>query len=449
MRLVNSLALAVPLLMPLLGQDEARRAAWARPEVAARIQEGIRANRTSWTTVRFVDGEGRPLAGVPVEAELVRHEFLFGANGFMVDGFAKPEENDKFSQAFTGLFNFVTVPFYWKGIEPRRGVVRYDASSEPLYRRPPPEKVVDWAAKRGLTTKGHTLVWDNPTHQLPDWLPEDPRERERLIWQSVERTVSRYGRKIPVWDVVNEAIARHINVPMPRDYVYRAFELAGRLFPPDTTLLINETTAVWSNDRDEYSPYYLLIANLLARGARVDAIGLQFHFFSEALHVDVREGKALTPEKVFRILDLYGRFGKPLHITEITIPTLPATAEGEKVQAEMTRDFYRAWFSHPNVEAVTWWNLVDETAVPGEDKWRGGMLRRDFSEKPSFGALRKLIREEWTTRFSGSADEGGAVRFRGFHGRYRAKVRRGGRETTVEFDVRRGAPTQVVRVVEP
>lgn len=434
------------LAVPLFAQDEARHAAWARPETAARIEEGIRAHRTSWETLKIADSQGRPLPGASVEAELVRHEFLFGANGFMVDGFARPEENAKFARAFTAVFNFVTVPFYWKGIEPRRGVVRYDASSEPIYRRPPPETVLAWAEKHGLTTKGHTLVWDNPAHQLPDWLPAGPREREQLIWQSVERTVSRYGRRIPVWDVVNEAIARHVNVPMPRDYVYRAFELANRLFPPGATLLINETTALWSNDRGEYSPYYLLISNLLARGARVDAIGLQFHFFSEALHRDVRNGKALTPEKVFRILDLYGRFGKPLHITEITIPTLPATPEGEQAQAEMTRDFYRAWFSHPNVEAVTWWNLVDETAVPGEDKWRGGLLRRDFSEKPSYAALRRLIREEWTTRFSGAADAGGSVAFRGFHGRYRLKVRHRGKEAVSDFDLRKGGGSQTIRV---
>lgn len=433
------------LSFSLFAQDEARRAAWSRPEVTARIEEGIRANRTSWINLAVVDAQGKPLNGATVTAELVRHEFLFGANGFMVGGFQQPAEQQKFDTAFTALFNFVTIPFYWKGIEPRRGVTRYEAGSEPIYRRPPPDVVLAWAAKHGLATKGHTLVWDNPTHQLPDWLPSDPREREQLIWQSVERTVSRYGRVIPVWDVANEAVARHINVPMPRDYVFRAFKLADRLFPPNATLLINETTALWSNDRDEYSPYYLLISNLLARGARVDAIGLQFHFFSEALHQDVRDGKALTPEKFFRILDLYARFGKPLHVTEITIPTLPANAEGEQIQAEMTRDFYRAWFSHPNVEAVTWWNLVDETAVPGEDKWRGGLVRRDFSEKPAYAVLRKLIREEWTTRFNGAADSAGNVSFRGFHGRYKLTVRHAGRESTTEFDLSKGGGSRTIR----
>lgn len=438
--------LSLLIAFPLLAQDDVRRAAWAAPEVVSRIEEGIRSNRTSWANITFVDAQGKPLAGAAIAAELIRHEFLFGANGFMVEGFPNPAENRKFDQAFTGLFNFVTIPFYWKGIEPRRGVVRYEASSEPLYRRPPPETVLAWAGKQGLTSKGHTLVWDNPTHQLPDWLPENPRERESLVWQSVERTVSRYGRTIPIWDVVNEAVQRHINVPMPKDYVYRAFDLANRLFPPGATLLINETTSVWTADRDEYSPYYLLISNLIARGARVNGIGLQFHFFSEALHNDVRAGRALTPDKVFRILDLYGRFGKPLHITEITIPTLPATPEGEQAQAEMTRDFYRAWFSHPNVEAVTWWNLVDETAVPGEDKWRGGLLRRDFSEKPSYAALRKLLREEWITKYQGGAGAGGAVSFRGFHGLYRATVSKGGKQASVEFTIRRGGGPQTVKV---
>lgn len=437
---------ALLLALPLSAQDDVRRSAWARPDVAARIEEGIKINRTSWTTLKFVDAHGKPIAGLSVEAELIRHAFLFGANGFMVDGFEKAEENRKFTQAFTGILNFVTIPFYWKGIEPRPGVTRYAAGSEPIYRRPPPDVVLAWAGKHGLTTKGHTLVWDSLAAQLPDWLPTDPHEREQALWNSVIRTVSLYGTKIPIWDVVNEAVSRHINVPMPRDYVYRAFELANRLYPPGATLLINDVTSLWTNDRDEYSPYYLLISNLLARGARVDGIGLQFHFFSETLHQDVREGRTLTPDKFFRILDLYGRFGKPLHVTEITIPTLPATPEGEQVQAEMTRDFYRAWFSHPNVEAVTWWNLVDQTALPGEDKWGGGLVRRDFSEKPAYAALRKLIREEWNTRFNGVADSAGGVTFRGFHGKYRATVTRGGKRAVVEFPIVKGGAPQTIKV---
>ncbi|MCE5308328.1 MAG: hypothetical protein LLG20_11875 [Acidobacteriales bacterium] len=64
----------------------------------------------------------------------------------------------------------------------------------------------------------------------------------------------------------------------------------------------------------------------------------------------------------------------------------------------MTRNLYRLLFSHPSVEAITWWNLAGGTAFGDENKYRAGLVRRDMFPKPSYEALRKLIREEWHTR---------------------------------------------------
>ena len=414
-------------------QPERREALWTEPAVATRIQEGIHANRTGWITVEVMDAGGQPAAGAEVEVELIRHEFLFGANGFMIEGFESARENQQFEERFTALFNFVTAPFYWQTLEPRPGTVRFTRGSDPIYRRPPPDVVLDFARRHGLAIKGHPLVWDNPIHHVPGWLPDEARPRELALWHNLERNVTRYRDSIPCWDVVNEACSRHVDVPMPRDFVFRAFEFAARLLPPSSTMILNETTRVWREDRDEYSQFYLLIESLLARGARIDAIGLQFHFFNPEDLPSARDGKSFTPAQIFRILDLYGRFHRPLHITEITIPTLPNTPEGELLQAELARHYYRAWFSHPAVEAITWWNLVDQTAVPGEDKWNGGLLRRDFSVKPSYEALRRLIREEWTTREKLRADAQGRVRFRGYYGEYRVTAESGTRTVTSRF----------------
>ncbi len=444
--LAGSLAAALLAALAAQAQPERREALWKDPAVASRIEEGIRANRTGWLTLDLVDAAGKPAAGTEIEVELVKHEFLFGANGFMIEGFPTEAENRRFEEAFTGLFNFVTAPFYWKTLEPRPGVVRFACGSESIYRRPPPDVVLEFARKHSLAIKGHPLVWDNPTHQVPEWLPEETQTRESALWDNLERNIMRYRGSIPYWDVVNEACSRHVNVPMPRDFVFRAFELAARLLPPSSTMILNETTKVWREDRDQYSQFYLLAESLLARGARIDAIGLQFHFFGAEDHPMARDGKAFTPAQIFRILDLYARLGRPLHITEITIPTLPNTPEGERLQAELARDYYRAWFSHPAVEAITWWNLVDQTAVPGEDKWYGGLLRRDFTKKPSYGALRRLIREEWTTREHLRADAAGCAQFRGFHGHYRLTAQVGGRSLSATFVHSKAGPGRV-RVV--
>ena len=79
--------------------------------------------------------------------------------------------------------------------------------------------------------------------------------------------------------------------------------------------------------------------------------------------------------------------------------TLPNTPEGERNQAIVVRNYYRLWFSHPSVNAITWWNLVEGTAVKGEDKWNAGLVRRDFTPKPAFIALDQLINHDWKTKF--------------------------------------------------
>jgi len=54
------------------------------------------------------------------------------------------------------------------------------------------------------------------------------------------------------------------------------------------------------------------------------------------------------------------------------------------------------------------------------------LLRRDFSAKPAFRVLHKLIGTCWHTRAAGVSDPDGYFRFRGFWGRYRVGVVAGG-----------------------
>jgi len=422
--------LAVPLA---LAQSATYRALWRDPEVAGRIKAGIEANRKGWVTLRFAGRDGQPLTDVKVTVEQTGDEFLFGANIFMLGGFKAREQNRRYEQAFTKLFNFATVPFYWKTLEPEPGHPRFAADSKPVYRRPPPDAVVEFCRQHNITMKGHPLVWDNRRWNYPDWMPNDRREVGRLIDRHIERIAGRYRDTILYWDVVNEALRRKRGVLLPRDYVFRAFRMADRVFPPDSTLLINEASHIWFNFYEESSPYYLLIQSLLSRGARIDAIGIQCHFFGTGRYRGVLDGKLMAPLDIFRLLDLYAELGLPLQISEITIPTMPNAAAGEQAQAEIARNLYRLWFSHPAVEAITWWNVADGTAAPGEDQWRGGLLRGDLSPKPSFKVLDELINHEWRTRAELSSGAGSTVKFKGFYGSYDAVIEHAGRKVRRKF----------------
>ena len=80
------------------------------------------------------------------------------------------------------------------------------------------------------------------------------------------------------------------------------------------------------------------------------------------------------------------------------------------------------------MEAVIYWNLPDGYAAfaplgdmtAGENKYHGGVLRFDLSEKPIYRALYRLFKEEWHTDESFKTEE--KIGFRGFYGEYEITV---------------------------
>lgn len=413
---------------------------WKDPEIEQRIENGIRANRMGWATLRFEDAQGKPLSNVEFDLRQTRHDFYFGANIFMLNGFDTPEKNRKYQDAFLKLFNFATVPFYWSDLEPEPGKVRFAKDSVPIARRPPPDAVVEFCNQNRLTMRGHNLLWHS---WYPSWLPKDQEEVTRATRRRIEQIAARYKDMLPFWDVVNEPMERPGAVIMPSDFLFWSHREAERLFPPAVKLSLNEVTSHW-NTRGELTPFNLLLQNMFLRGAKVDVIGLQFHVFSEKLWEDVLAGKAMTPAELYRALDLYARYDRPIHVTEITIPTLPNTPAGERDQAIITRNLYRLWFSHPSVEAIIWWNLPDGTAAKGENKWGGGLLREDFTPKPSWNALERLIREEWVTSARRSTGPESTARVQGFHGEYELSARQQGQTVTRRIRIAKSSPNEIV-----
>lgn len=322
--------------MPAMAQSPKWDSIWNDPAIEQRIEQGIETNRKGDFILQLPAYKGK----TEIEIKQVKNTFYFGANAFMIKGFDSKEKNQQFEQLFSSLFNLAVVPFFWKTLEPKPGVLRFDSTSESIYRRPPPDVVLDFCRKYDITPKGHCLVWNNPKHSIPEWLPRDTAAIEQLFAKRISNIAQRYGKSIPIWDVVNEAMNYPPKVIMPGDYVYKSFVEATKSFPASDQLMINEaTTEVWQQNSQEYSPYYMMIQTLQQRGIDVKGIGLQFHFFSNNLWEEMLAGRAMTPTQMFSVLDLYGRFNKPLQISEITIPTFPNNDAGRAQQAKITRNF--------------------------------------------------------------------------------------------------------------
>lgn len=401
-----------------------------------RIAAGISTHRMAQVEVKVVDAAGAPVPGAVVEAVQTGHAFHFGANCFILQGYDDQGLNDRYEQHFLRLFNAATVPFYWGPLEPQPGRLRFAADSERVWRRPPGDFTVDWCRRHNLFINGHTLVWDNPQWHVPAWMPKDPAECARLTAQRIRQLAQRYGGIIQRWDVLNERChswrkpTPFPDTPMPHDFDLLAFREAEAALPPEAILMINDYWGVFSPNEGKYRD---LITELLWRGMRIDAIGLQIHNFSPADNLRVCRAEKFRPDDMLQALDAYACFSRPLHVSEITLAQPEETPEGEAAQAELVRRYYRLWFSHPLIDSITWWNVADGGAAPGETGVLSGLLDREHRPKAAYRALDKLINEEWTTRTGAlTAGAEGCVRFRGFKGAYRLTASAGGKRAVID-----------------
>ncbi|MBN1418897.1 MAG: endo-1,4-beta-xylanase [Planctomycetes bacterium] len=418
----------VPLVLALLVQpgpvaraaDPPDREGAAEIRGAKDLRAAIEAHRKGDFAVRVLGEDGAPLGDADVRIELSRHAFLFGANIYAFGSFEDPAGEEVYRERFAEIFNAATLPFYWRSYEPERDDPRY-ASTDAILR---------WCIPRGIARKGHPLVWTHPAG-IPKWLDEKDAAgtRERILGR-VREVAGRYRGRIARWEVVNEAAHTRAFAGFgdPIAQIVATYR-AARDADPKAELILNEYDVL--SGRLDLRAF---AERAIAAGAAIDGIGVQAH---EPLV------PAFEPGEMVRILDRLAALKKPIHLTELAFtsdgrPVKRRGSDGiwrdsedrwtEEFQADYVETFYRTAFAHPAVVSITWWDLADGRS------WQegGGLLRRDLSTKPAYERLRRLIREEWTTRARARTDAGGIARLRGFYGTYRIRTA-GGLEATIEL----------------
>jgi len=431
----NSLRALIVLLLPW----SAQAAELPEAELLAGADARIEKHRKADATVSVLDTSGKPVQGATIVVEQTRHAFLFGSNIFMWGRCGDEKLEAAYRERFAELLNYATLPFYWASYERRQG--------EPIHAYV--EEVAGWCKEHGIACKGHPLAWNSAD---PPWLPDDLEEIRRLQMARIEDCVSHFRGLIDRWDVVNEAthfdrdeFVRH-RAPKhsamwakvgQMEFTRQCF-LHARKAGPHATLLINDYRT---------DPAYERVIEQLVDGdgkPMYDVIGIQSHM----------HGGAWPTGKIWEVCERFARFGVPLHFTETTILSgdrtwdkprgadWRSTPEGEVYQAEHVVRFYTMLFSHPAVEAITWWDFADLGS------WKNapaGFLRRDMSPKQSYFELFKLIKDKWWTRTRLETGEDGTAGFRGFLGEYRIMVTSAGKkQAEATFPLKRDAENRWV-----
>ena len=408
-----------------------------------RIQHGIEMNRKGFATLRFSTADNQSVKDVHVEVRQKTHDFKYGANLFMLDEFKEKEQNEAYKKLFADSFNIATLPFYWSDLEPEQGKPRFAKDSPKIYRRPAPDLCLEYCEANGIQPKAHCL---NYASFAPQWAPREIAAEKSLLDKRFRELAERYSHRISDWEVTNETwwgYNRKFPFYNEPDFVEWSFETARRYFHT-SRLIINEAHCIiWDNlhFHGNRSPYFMQIERALAKGARIDSVGMQYHMFYRAEEEAAQTAQYYDPERIFDVLDCYAKLGRPIQITELTIPAYRWTPEDEEIQAEILKNLYRMWFSHPAMEGILYWNLVDGFAhgtVPGDMKagenyYHGGLVRYDFTPKPSYFALKELFGKTWRTNLSLDSADASELMFKGFYGEYELAVSAGDRTVTKTF----------------
>jgi len=300
----------------------------------------------------------------------------------------------------------------WERINPMPGQYEFDIA----------DKFAKLGVDKDITTVGHVLFWHS---QTPDWVFQDDEgnllTREALLDRMRERAkmfASRYGDRVKIWDVVNEAIEDDGSLRQSLyykiigdDFIEQAFIIADQEMPKDATLLYND----YGMDRTGRRATVIAMVNdFKQRGIRIDGIGLQGHWTMNEPSV----------EKIDETLSMYAATGLPLHITELDIdflgrdgltganvdieklratpennpyPNANFPAQAEEALSKRYQDIFKQFIKHhESIDRVTFWGVTDG------DSWLNGwpisgrtnyplLFNRDGSAKKAHDAVVSLV----------------------------------------------------------
>ena len=293
-------------------------------------------------------------------------------------------------------FDFAQLPCPWKLLCPEEGETHWQIM----------DAWTQWARRQQVPLIVGPLVSFDPSN-LPDWIyiwEHDYDTVRDLIYEHIERVVTRYRTFVPVWNVVS---GLHVN-----DHFTFNFEQLMDLTRMATMLVrkIQPAARLLVELRQPFGEYYatnqrsippMMYADLLVQS------GIGFDAFS--LHLPMGQAQpgqfARDLMQISNLIDQFGQFGKPLLITlgapsePVTSAMLPADKQGRPaddnaghwrrpwsgvVQSHWLEAVFQIAMSKPFVESVAWQELVDH---PNIELPLSGLVNEALVPKESLGRM--------------------------------------------------------------
>ncbi|MGF1450207.1 MAG: endo-1,4-beta-xylanase [Opitutales bacterium] len=381
-------------------------------------QAHIAEHRTGPLNIVVRDRKSRPVEGLHVKAELVRHDFLFGSQISPKNVNPDTEDSRRHREQYARLFNTLV-----------HGNGQKMAPSQRLPLREGTEQIFDWARTHDFDWRGHTLVWGvlkyspvvfQPFHE--QMKAREPVDREVLMRRMEQSIIERcllYRGKLRHWDVVNEPVSeRHLfdafgaeTIQEQAALMTRWFKLAHRL-DPSARLYLNEFGILVTQNEHKRERYFQLAKAMLDQGAPLHGIGFQAHTWNYQ-HVN-------SPETLNAIFDRFASLGLELCITEFDTFGAwdPPSGDGDQLRADWFEQLLVTAYAHPAVTGFMVWGIQD--AYHWKDS--APFFDANWNPKPSLAHYERYVLEQWRSRGEGTTDAEGAFTFTGHYGHYVIEV---------------------------
>lgn len=384
----------------------------------AAAQERIERIRKDDLTLKVVDADGQPVPNATVEIRQTRSAFGWGTAVVAGRLLAQGSDADAYRDFLVKYCNRAVFEndLKWFGWQNRRN--RADVF-----------RALDWLDERRIDVRGHCLVWPSWRNSTPRWreLASNPEALDAAIREHIRDEASALRGRVVDWDVVNEIHDNNDILKILGDDILVDWFQEARAADPNARLFINDYGILSGEglDRRKQTSYFRAIKKLIDAGAPIGGIGMQSHF-----------GQTATPpERLLEILDRFAELGLPISITEHDVD-----ATDKAFQAEFTRDFLTAAFSHPAVDEILVWGFWERS------HWRpeSAYFSANWTPTPAGKVWQELVGETWRSNLDATSNEAGSVATRVFLGDYRITVRVGDKTSTVETTVEKNAAEPVV-----